>query len=111
MYMASSDNRLRHACGNRGMFAEFGIHPKRLMEMGSTQSIKETVEAGLGLTLQSNLCLRKELGLGTLKLLDVAGLPVRRNFHILIRVGDLRTRTLDVFLEALRLVTAEMNEI
>jgi DNA-binding transcriptional LysR family regulator len=79
------------------MFASFGIVPRRLMELGSTQSIKETVEAGLGVTLQSVLCLRKELELGTLKLLDLPGLPVRRSFHVLFRQGDLRTRTMEVF--------------
>jgi len=90
------------------MFSTLGIRPVRLIEMGSTQSIKETVEAGLGVTLQSRWALRKELGLGLLKLLDVSGLPVRRSFHVLLRKGDLRTRTMDVFLQTLRLATGEM---
>jgi DNA-binding transcriptional LysR family regulator len=90
------------------MFAELGLHPSRLMEMSSTQSIKETVEAGLGVTLQSRWALRKELGLGSLKLLDVEGLPFKRSFHILMRNGDLRTRTMDVFLQTLRSVTGTM---
>ncbi|WP_239615764.1 LysR family transcriptional regulator [Cohnella mopanensis] len=90
------------------MFAELGLRPARLMEMSSTQSIKETVEAGLGVTLQSRWALRKELGLGTLKLLEVKGLPFKRSFHILMRNGDLRTRTMDVFLQTLRSVTGTM---
>lgn len=90
------------------LFAELSIHPERLLEMGSTQSLKETVEAGLGVTLQSRWALRKELGLGSLKLLSVEGLPFKRSFHILLRHGDLRTRTIEVFLQTLRSMTSSM---
>jgi DNA-binding transcriptional LysR family regulator len=89
------------------MFAMLGLKPFRLMEMGSTQSIKETVEAGLGVTLQSRWALSKELGLGSLKVLNIEGLPVKRSFHVLLRNGDLRTRTMEVFLQTLRIVTEE----
>jgi LysR family transcriptional regulator, transcriptional activator of the cysJI operon len=87
------------------MFTMLGLKPARLMEMGSTQSIKETVEAGLGVTLQSRWALGKELGLGSLKVLNIEGLPVKRSFHVLLRNGDLRTRTMEVFLQTLRIVT------
>ncbi|RKP47337.1 LysR family transcriptional regulator [Cohnella endophytica] len=90
------------------LFAELSIHPERLLEMGSTQSIKETVEAGLGVTLQSRWALRKELGLGSLILLPVEGLPFKRGFHILLRHGDLRTRTIEMFLQTLRSMTSSM---
>ncbi len=90
------------------LFASLGIQPVRMMELGSTQSIKETVEAGLGISLLSRWALRKELGLGSLKPLRAEGLPFRRSFHILFRRGDLRTRTVEAFLETLRGVTDEM---
>ncbi|TFE28929.1 LysR family transcriptional regulator [Cohnella luojiensis] len=90
------------------MFAELAIQPSRLMEMGSTQSIKETVEAGLGVTLQSRWALRKELGLGSLKVLNIEGLPFKRSFHVLLRNGDLRTRTMEVFLQTLRSASETM---
>ncbi|MFB9274672.1 LysR family transcriptional regulator [Cohnella cellulosilytica] len=90
------------------LFASLGIHPARMIELGSTQSIKETVEAGLGISLLSRWALRKELGLGSLKNLRAEGLPFRRSFHILYRRGDLRTRTVEAFLETLRGVTDEM---
>lgn len=89
------------------LFAMLGITPANLLEMGSTQSIKETVEAGLGVTLQSRLSLGKELKLGTLKLLRTEGLPFARSFHVLLRQGDLRTRTLQAFLDTLRTAAAE----
>jgi hypothetical protein len=43
-----------------------------------------------------------------LKLLSVEGLPAKRNFHILLRQGDLRTRSIEVFLQTLRTVTETM---
>ncbi|WP_372638351.1 LysR substrate-binding domain-containing protein, partial [Cohnella sp.] len=64
--------------------------------------------AGLGISLLSRWALRKELGLGSLKPLRAEGLPFRRSFHILSRRNDLRTRTVDAFLETLRAVTDEM---
>lgn len=90
------------------MLAQLGIQPARTMELGSTQLIKETVEAGIGLTLLSRLALRKELGIGTLKLLDAPGMPVRRSFSVLLRRGDLQTRTMEAFLQTLRDVAEEM---
>ncbi|BBI36256.1 LysR family transcriptional regulator [Cohnella abietis] len=90
------------------MFDTLSVKPSRLMEMGSTQSIKETVEAGLGVTLQSRWALRKEVEIGSLKVLDIEGLPFRRSFHILLRHGDLRTRTMDVFLQTLRTTTEKI---
>jgi DNA-binding transcriptional LysR family regulator len=76
--------------------------------MSSTQSIKEAVEAGLGLTLLSKLSLAKERKLGTLKLLRADGLPFPRVFSVLVRRGDLRTRTLEAFLGALRETVAAL---
>ncbi|MFC5470320.1 LysR family transcriptional regulator [Cohnella suwonensis] len=90
------------------LFARLSLRPARLMEMGSTQSIKETVEAGLGVTLQSRWALRKELGLGFLKVLDIEGLPFRRSFHVLTREGDLRTRAIEAFLDVLREASSAM---
>jgi len=89
-------------------FTALGIQPSRMMELGSTQSIKETIEAGLGVSLLSRWALRKELGLGSLRLLRAEGLPFRRSFHVLLRRDDLRTRTVETFLGKLRSVTEEL---
>jgi DNA-binding transcriptional LysR family regulator len=88
------------------LFEALGIQPGRLIELGSTQSIKETIEAGLGVSLLSHWALRKELGLGSLRLLGVEGLPFKRSFQILLRRGELRTRTIIAFLDTLRHATA-----
>ena len=46
-----------------GMFEKFQFSPKDMMEFGSTQIIKESVEAGLGVSLLSHWVIHKELKL------------------------------------------------
>lgn len=48
------------------------------MELGSAESIKSAVEAGLGVGFLSRLVIHKELRLGTLKVIPVANLRVTR---------------------------------
>ncbi|PYI52515.1 LysR family transcriptional regulator [Paenibacillus flagellatus] len=83
------------------MFARFGFEPRSRMEFGSTQLIKESVEAGLGVSLLSGWAIRKELALGTLRVLDVAGTPVSRQFYVVIPAADFHTRATEVFRELL----------
>ena len=51
------------------------------MEMASNESIKQAVMAGLGLGFLSLHTVRSELAWGRLALLDVAGLPLRRQWY------------------------------
>ena len=53
------------------------------MEFGSTQLIKESVEAGLGISLLSSWTIKKELTNGYIGVLPVKGLPFKRNFSII----------------------------
>lgn len=62
--------------------SDAGIQPDTMMEFGSTQVIKESVEAGLGISLLSKCVLRKELAQGRLSILSVQGAPVTRQFSI-----------------------------
>lgn len=81
--------------------SENEVQPLNKMEFGSIQIIKESVEAGLGITLLSQLAIRKELQLGTLKI--VKGVPsLIRQFSILIQKTPFRTKALDVLLKSLR---------
>ena len=64
------------------MFTEFQFHPHSIMEFGSTQIIKESVEAGLGITLLSQTAVRRETSLGTLKMLKVNGNPISRKLLV-----------------------------
>lgn len=81
--------------------SENEVQPLNKMEFGSIQIIKESVEAGLGITLLSQLAIRKELQLGTLKI--VKGVPALiRQFSILMQKTPFRTKALDILLKSLR---------
>jgi len=62
---------------------ELKLKPLRIMTMGSTQAIKEAVEANLGISFISKWALRKELQLGTLKLLRIKDFNVTREFYLI----------------------------
>lgn len=82
-------------------FQKLNISPKKLMEFGSTQLIKESVEAGLGLSLLSNWTIQKELLLESLKIIEMKGLPIKREFSVITRT-PFQTKALEVFLHLLR---------
>lgn len=84
------------------MFAERGFHPKKRMSFGSTQVIKEAVEAGLGVTFLSNWVIDKEMRLGTLKTLNIDGFPFIRQFSLIKQATPYQTRAVEVFSELLR---------
>lgn len=83
-------------------FAEAGIAVDSALELGSTQMIKEAVEAGLGCALLSRWTIRKELALGTLRELPVAGMPIMRRLSMLTPATTFRTKALDEFLDFMR---------
>ncbi len=88
------------------MFKSLKISPQNMMEFGSIQLIKESVEAGLGISLLSQWAIRKELAMGTLKIIEVDGLPFIRLFSI-VTSSPYRTKALDTFLEFVREVSSD----
>lgn len=84
------------------MFAEYGLIPHDQMEFGSTQIIKESVEAGLGISLLSHWAVRKEIKLGTLNRLTISGQPVERDFSLLTLENQLHTKAAELFIDILR---------
>nr|GGG80866.1 LysR family transcriptional regulator [Virgibacillus oceani] len=82
------------------MFHSLGITPKKVMNFGSTQPIKEGVEAGLGISLLSKWAIQKELRNEELKMLHVKGLPFKRQFSI-ITTSPFQTKALEVFIDLL----------
>ncbi|GIO07574.1 LysR family transcriptional regulator [Brevibacillus reuszeri] len=84
------------------MFRILQIQPKKRMEFGSTQVIKESVEAGLGISLLSYWAIRKERKLGTLCTLKVAGTPVTRDFSLVTKTNEFHTKALDIFMDLIR---------
>lgn len=88
------------------MFTTRNFHPDDKVEFGSTQLIKESVEAGLGVTLLSHWAVRKEISLGTLMMLKPDGEPVRRHFSLITRATPYHTKAAEIFLDLLRLKKA-----
>ncbi|MEH6938682.1 LysR family transcriptional regulator [Bacillus sp. JJ664] len=80
------------------LFETLNIRPTKLVEFGSTQLIKEAVEAGLGISYLSDLTVKKEKLLNTIVLLNVEGTPIKRNFSILTEPIQLQTKSMQVFI-------------
>lgn len=84
------------------MFAALQFFPEDMMEFGSTQIIKESVEAGLGISLLSQWAVRKELATGNLIRLQIAGTPILRNFSLVTPAMPFHTKATEIFLDVLR---------
>ncbi|MBP2001919.1 DNA-binding transcriptional LysR family regulator [Paenibacillus shirakamiensis] len=83
------------------LFETLGFVPKERVEFGSTQIIKESVEAGLGIALLSQWTVRKELRLGTLCMLQVNNQRIARHFSWVMLHTEYKTKAVEVFLEML----------
>ena len=68
-------------------FKEHGFALSTKMEMTSNESIKNAVQAGLGLGLVSMHTVRLELETGRLVVLDVEDFPILRHWYIVHRKG------------------------
>jgi LysR family transcriptional regulator, transcriptional activator of the cysJI operon len=92
--------------GTREAFEWFAeknsIQPAKILEFGSTQIIKEAVEAGLGVALLSEWTIRNELELEKLKIVGGGSLYYERNFYAIIRDAPFMTKTAETFLHFLR---------
>ncbi|MBO2944654.1 LysR family transcriptional regulator [Paenibacillus sp. F411] len=84
------------------MFEARGQRPPYTLEFGSTQLIKESVEAGLGISLLSRWAVQKELQLGSLLLVPLRGEAVVRPFSWILHHTPYRTKAVDVFLDMLK---------
>lgn len=79
-----------------------GISPRSIIQIGSTQSIKESVEAGLGIAVLSRSVIRKELKLGTLKVVPALDAPLHRTFAVVLKRTSFHTKATTLFQEYLR---------
>jgi DNA-binding transcriptional LysR family regulator len=64
------------------LLAEARIRFRVTMEIRSTETIKQAVIAGMGISFLSAHTIGRELELGRLAVLDVEGFPVMRKWHI-----------------------------
>ncbi|HWE60467.1 MAG TPA: LysR family transcriptional regulator [Chloroflexota bacterium] len=65
------------------IFAERQLTPHIAMEMRHSAAIKQAVMAGLGVGLLSDQEMHVELASGTLVTLDIEGLTLRRDWHVM----------------------------
>lgn len=87
-------------------FGEHRIAPPAIMEMSSNETIKQAVLADMGLAFLSLHTVAQELALKQLRVLDVAGLPLMRRWHIV----NLQARVLSPAAEAFRYFVLEEGE-
>ncbi|WEG12585.1 LysR substrate-binding domain-containing protein [Pullulanibacillus sp. KACC 23026] len=83
-------------------FNQMGISPQDTMSFGSTQMIKESIEAGLGISLLSESTMRKELKWGSLSILKVDGFPMTRQFSLVLPDETYHTKATEVFITLLQ---------
>ncbi len=64
------------------VFKQHLFTPQRIMTLGSNESVKQTVMAGMGMSLLSLHTLELELRTKEIGLLDIIGTPVMRSWHL-----------------------------
>ena len=64
------------------MFKNHLFTPARTISMGSNETIKQAVMAGMGVSLLSLHTLPLELKTGEVSLLDVIGTPIERTWYV-----------------------------
>lgn len=84
------------------LLAEKEITIVPYMELGSGEAIKQAVMSGIGLAMLSTFSLRLELETKRLVLLDVEGLPIKRNWYAVHRRGKHLTPAALKFIEFLQ---------
>ncbi|MBF8376691.1 LysR family transcriptional regulator [Alicyclobacillus mali] len=74
------------------LFTQLGIQPRDLVEYSSSQVIKESVAAGLGLACLSRWVVARELTWGMLRALRIPCAPVKRTFSIVTPKSEFETK-------------------
>jgi DNA-binding transcriptional LysR family regulator len=64
------------------MFRDHLFTPAKVITLGSNETIKQAVMAGMGISLLSLHTLSLELRTGEIALLDVTGTPIERIWHV-----------------------------
>jgi len=80
-------------------FQESGLQPNVKMELGSNEAIKHAVVGGLGIAILSLHTLSLEGPGGPVKILDVEGFPIMRQWHLVYPKGKELSLVADAFLQ------------
>jgi DNA-binding transcriptional LysR family regulator len=94
-----------HGSGTREamdrVFKLLGIEPRKLLHYSSTQPIKTSVEAGIGLSVLSTWAIKKELERNELTIINTAKMPLQRSFAYL-EHSSFRTKALQAFIDIMQ---------
>lgn len=83
------------------MIRSLGIKVKKMITLSSNQGVKESVAAGLGLTLLSKWVVRKPIRHGELHALTIQGESFPRRLSYILPAHAERTLLIEVFLEGI----------
>lgn len=89
------------------VFQDHAFTPSRRMEFGSSQIIKESVIAGLGISLLSRWSISAEVQQGLLIPLRLTGYPVVSNFCAIVNASGFRPKVVTTFQQFLTAYTAD----
>ncbi|MDI6786176.1 MAG: selenium metabolism-associated LysR family transcriptional regulator [bacterium] len=73
-----------------------------VMELGTSEALKNAVCAGIGISLVSKHAIEKELKLGLLKIIQVKDLFIKRHIYIVCHNKRTFSKALDIFSKSLR---------
>ena len=80
-------------------FQENNLQPNVKMELGSNEAIKHAVVGGLGISILSLHTMSLEGPAGPVKILDVEGFPIMRQWHLVYPKGKELSLVADAFLQ------------
>lgn len=84
------------------LFEKHAFSPLILRSFGSTQIIKESVEAGIGISIVSKFSIQKELHMKTIHSIRLKNEQINRNFSYVIPKTDIHTRSVELFTQFLK---------
>ncbi|WP_029406686.1 LysR family transcriptional regulator [Thiomicrorhabdus sp. Milos-T2] len=91
------------------LFEENGVKIQPYMELGSTESTKQAVMAGLGISVLPKQAIRLETRYRHIDILDVEGFPLMRDWYVAKMTGKALTPAADAFLDFLK--TVDINKL
>ncbi len=89
----------RLACED--FFSQQGVPLNIRLELGSNEAVKQTVAAGLGVSIVYKSAVQAELASGEIALLDVRGLPLERQWYVVRPASKIQTAAARAFQEYL----------
>jgi LysR family transcriptional regulator, low CO2-responsive transcriptional regulator len=92
------------------LFREHGSTPNIRMELGSNEAIRESIRAGLGISILSRYAIGDEIE-SALIMLDVEGFPIESHCHLVYPVGKQLSFVAQTFLDFMRKDAARIDDL